>query len=184
MTLRKREDAGNWKNSRSHSVESWLRKWLWTCLNRDYMMVMLCYWIILTYTVTKPFWHMLCYQAILTSAMLPNYSDRLCYQAILTYSVLPSHSDVCHVTKPFWHMLCYQNVLTCYVTRLTYTLLPAAQSLWHNLTQYVCVGSSDAGKRFGIISRNMFVLAALMQGSVWYGRKMRKVVMMRGLQWQ
>ena len=109
------------------------------------------YWIILTYAmlpshsdicyVTKLFWHRL----------LPNHSDML----------LPSHSDICHVTKSFWHMLCYQNVLTCYVTRLTYALseffihrkkktyalLLASHSLWHNLKRYVCVGSSDAGKR-------------------------------------
>lgn len=40
----------------------------------------------------------------------------------------------------------YQSILFT-PPKKTFALLPASHSLWHNLKRYVCVGSSDAGKR-------------------------------------
>ena len=155
-----------------------------------------CYQAILTCTVvTKPFWHVLLLPSH-SDMLLPNYSDichvtkpfwcMLCYQAIQTSAVLLNCSDIGYVTKPFWHMLCYQAILTWYVTRMFwYAMLPD----WHMLNQSFFIKKNDMLCyllliHFGIISSDMFVLAALMQGSVWYERKMRKVVMKRGSRWQ
>ena len=177
MTSRKREDTGNWKSSRLHSVESWLRKRLWTCLNRGYMM-MLCYWIILH--VLLPNHSGTCfYWIILTYAMLPSHSD-ICYVTELFWHrllpnhsdmLLPSHSDICHVTKSFWHMLCYQTDV-CFIS-----FFYSPEKKWHVLCYMLLI-------HFGIIWSDMFMSVALMQGSVWYEKKMRKVVMKRGSRWQ
>ena len=51
--------------------------------------------------------------------------------------MLPSYSDILYVTSMFWH-----GMLPDWRA-----LLSASYSLWHDLKWYVCVGSSDAGKR-------------------------------------